>query len=394
MERIQSALLGFITGFFCITIMLSSASEEGSYEVKSNGEVLVNNFQSENNYFPLNPEMKLVEVIDGHVNLIVKKSSSYSVIQTPIPMSSYKSYFPNMTIIEGYIIDDPQIDYLNEPTVVSSINLGPLQKYTYQNPYPKQLPQILTTTDHGNPGVDDGQINMETIEIKQIRIAVDTSALEEKMGGSFDTAIDAVIESMLPPVVSLWENVLKVVNGIPSDENLILPSTNAAAQCGPVSIPTEHTSIGIVNADIVVYVDGILDCGGETTDDEPLSYGASCVYDSTTFRPLAGYLAVCLDKIKVTDGAVSGTVIQANQYVQAHELGHILGFDIDLFEYYFNFENKEMYGSTVKEVTCVNGTTLTLSMPKNLRAVTINGATFYEVVTTTIVNIAKNHFNV
>ena len=71
----------------------------------------------------------------------------------------------------------------------------------------------------------------------------------------------------------------------------------------------------------------------------------------------------------------------------------ILGFVIDLFQYYYNFDIDSSYGTTTKEVTCVNGSLQTLPVPNNLRQIQVNGATFYEIITHAVVNTAKNQFN-
>ena len=73
-------------------------------------------------------------------------------------------------------------------------------------------------------------------------------------------------------------------------------------------------------------------------------------------------------------------------------MGHILGFMVDLFEYYYNFDTGTIYGTLTKNVTCVDGTSQTLEVPRNLREIQVKGASFFELISHTVVNIAKNQF--
>ena len=104
---------------------------------------------------------------------------------------------------------------------------------------------------------------------------------------------------------------------------------------------------------------------------------------------------VCLDDIGEIqpNGALSAEDTQKNTYVQVHELTRILGFSMDLLEYYTDITTNETYGATEKEVTCTDGSVETLSLPNNVAPTKRDGITYYQITTHSLVQVARNHFN-
>ena len=94
------------------------------------------------------------------------------------------------------------------------------------------------------------------------------------------------------------------------------------------------------------------------------------------------------------DDLVSPSEAKVLSYVYGHEMGHIFGFLVDLFEFYVEPRKGVMWGAQEVEVTCTNGTTATVRLPNNLQPVTaFNNLTYYEVTTHHVKAIAQNYFN-
>ena len=107
-------------------------------------------------------------------------------------------------------------------------------------------------------------------------------------------------------------------------------------------------------------------------------------------------MVVCLDDIKeFPAGAIPDIQIQRNTYVHGHELGHIFGFLIELFEYYRESRYAKPWGARESLVTCADGSTEIVRVPNNLKQkkLAFNDAMYYEIITHAVVQIAKNHFD-
>ena len=106
---------------------------------------------------------------------------------------------------------------------------------------------------------------------------------------------------------------------------------------------------------------------------------------------ILGYLVVCSD---VVYPEITETEILQLIYVMAHELGHILGFLVELFEYYIEPRKGIPWGAREVEVTCTNGIQETVRLPNNLSPeVAWNGLTYYTMITHQVKYIGRSYFN-
>jgi len=75
-------------------------------------------------------------------------------------------------------------------------------------------------------------------------------------------------------------------------------------------------------------------------------------------------------------------------------VGKILGLSPVLFPFYRNPETSREYGTQLRTVTCVDGSVLTLDVPNILQqGYAMNGRRYYEVVSPTVLQVVRNHFN-
>ena len=195
-------------------------------------------------------------------------------------MISTLSYSPNITITGGYIIDDPQADYLNEPSVFpNNFRTKPIRKI--ENRKHQYFPVISSNRDDST-GKSDYNHEKNVQVFDNIRISLDTYSLENFVSSiDYTTQIDSVLNSMLPQAISLWEARLSVI--YPPEGNLILSEET----CGPANVTVEHRTNGIADTDLLIYVVGE-ECMS-TEENLIYAYGAPCQYDEY-YRPIAGKL--------------------------------------------------------------------------------------------------------
>ena len=213
-------------------------------------------------------------------------------------------------------------------------------------------------------------------------------------------ATEALTGDVLPAVSDIWANALSIVRAT-SD---ISPSSSYVAgdakKCGEADIPWQHVMNGVPNSDIVVYVtpngpqcyrDGGAPSG-------VLSYSTVCSFDQN-MRPIFANLVVCFNSIDVSFGEVSVTESLRLTASLTQEVGKLLGMSPSLYQFFRNVETGQPYGVTRKEVTCVDGSKQTLSMPNVLEATfdeddnRLTLAPYYEIVTPTVRQIVRNHFD-
>ena len=105
---------------------------------------------------------------------------------------------------------------------------------------------------------------------------------------------------------------------------------------------------------------------------------------------------VCLDDIEeFPAGVIPDKQIERNTYIHGHELGHIFGFLIELFEYYRDSRYANPWGAKEALVQCADGSSEIVRIPNNLKPnkLEFNDVIYYEVITHAVVQTAKNHFN-
>ena len=214
-------------------------------------------------------------------------------------------------------------------------------------------------------------------------------------------AAEALTGDILPAVTDIWANALSIVRSSPA----IFPLSNSGVSdekiCGEAVVPQQHLKNGVENSDIVIYVTpNGHQCytGDGDTPSDVLSYSTICSFDQN-MRPIAANIVVCFDSIDVSSGEVSVKESLRLTASLTVEVGKVLGMSSSLYPHYRNTETGQPFGATRKEVTCVDGSTQTLSMPNVLQAtVDVNDdrliqSPAYEIVTPTVRQVVRNHFD-
>ena len=267
----------------------------------------------------------------------------------------------------------------------------------------------------------------------KLRIRFLTEPLESQrnQSGEHDAAIETILNEVLPEVEALWTahlNVVPVQGSIPIDSNVCF-----GAYADANLIPTSTLNSGVNDADLVVIVSG---------SDELLFYGesyamcesgtlaaaTSCVLDQFD-RPIVGYINFCLDTIgsvrrldevqiqanpvpkvslpsalfdtkfekvqgEITDETTDDTIL-----IAAHEVGHVLGVDSDLFVFFRDPTTglpRTPRPFQLTEVTCVNGTDEYQYFPaeSTLKSeITSDGLFSYTIVTPRVATVTRNQFD-
>ena len=204
------------------------------------------------------------------------------------------------------------------------------------------------------------------------------------------TKIEAIISDILPSVAKVWSEALYV---IPVVGNMFVSSRIGAngRKCGEADIPEFYSTHGVPDTDtlILVTTDGPLCHDGQRGIS---SYATVCSFDQH-HRPVLGNLVICLDDIEVNDGVVSDEEILRQISSQTLEVGKILGLSPSLFQYYRNPATGRAWGSSLKTVTCVDGTKDTLDVPNILAQGFDGDDSYFEVVTPTVKQVVRNHFD-
>jgi len=216
-------------------------------------------------------------------------------------------------------------------------------------------------------------------------------------------AAEALTGDILPAVADIWSNALSVVRAASDISPSSSSSAGDAKKCGEADIPRHHLLNGVPNSDIVIYVTPngpqcYKDDGG--TPSGVLSYSSVCSFDQN-MRPIFANIVVCFDSIDTSDGEVSVTESLRLTASLTKEVGKVLGMSPSLYQYFRNVETGQPYGAKMQEVTCVDGSKQTLSMPKILEAFydadddnnLVSQNPHYEIVTPTVRQVVRNHFD-
>jgi len=216
-------------------------------------------------------------------------------------------------------------------------------------------------------------------------------------------AAEALTGDILPAVADIWSNALLVVRASSDISPSSSSSVGDAKKCGEADIPRHHLLNGVPNSDIVIYVTPngpqcYRDDGG--TPSGVLSYSSVCSFDQN-MRPIFANIVVCFDSIDTSDGEVSVTESLRLTASLTKEVGKLLGMSPSLYQYFRNVETGQPYGAKMQEVTCVDGSKQTLSMPKILEAFydadddnnLVSQNPHYEIVTPTVRQVVRNHFD-
>eukprot|EP00554_Chaetoceros_debilis_P014309 CAMPEP_0194124942 /NCGR_PEP_ID=MMETSP0150-20130528/59201_1 /TAXON_ID=122233 /ORGANISM="Chaetoceros debilis, Strain MM31A-1" /LENGTH=2931 /DNA_ID=CAMNT_0038818727 /DNA_START=94 /DNA_END=8886 /DNA_ORIENTATION=- len=220
-------------------------------------------------------------------------------------------------------------------------------------------------------------------EYQSLRIHVDTAFMDLIDDEQFQEEISVLINDILPRVKAQWEQILKVYRARG-------PIIVNDAQCPHSS--NEHVTNGIEDADLVLFmaanIDLICEEGGA------LAAARSCQADQYD-RPIVGSVVVCLNRLDVNDQKSKDKFYG----VLLHELTHVFGMRAIDFPYFHDPTTglpRTPRPFQSKTVTCVDGNMVRTVAPSDstLKAgFTKRGKLFYEVVTPTVRQVVRNHFD-
>jgi hypothetical protein len=136
-----------------------------------------------------------------------------------------------------------------------------------------------------------------------------------------------------------------------------------------------------------------------------VSGARSCDYDQYN-RPIGGWVDFCYEAFKINEsGQASPKVLKEMIATAIHEIGHVLGLASEDMAYFYDkttgLPRTPRPLKSNNSTVCVNGVKATdfdpdLLIPSEntLRFGTLNsGIPYYEVVTPTVRQVARNHFN-
>jgi hypothetical protein len=169
--------------------------------------------------------------------------------------------------------------------------------------------------------------NLKEEDWKPIRIHLDYSQIDNN--SNFKQAdIEALKEKIMPTTIKVFESIVKVKQ---FKEKLKLN----AEKCDDIQIPADKYKEGEgegVDADLVIFVK--IDDTNFFLDNHIEAAAIHCLQDSTTKRPVAGFIIFKPDLL-VKDSAAVDYII----WLAIHEITHIFVFNDALYE---DFIDKDM----------------------------------------------------
>ncbi|KAL3792182.1 hypothetical protein HJC23_009646 [Cyclotella cryptica] len=208
----------------------------------------------------------------------------------------------------------------------------------------------------------------------------------ELSGGQSDFVLSELLQTSFVASANSWSKALKVT----PVRDKIFPTVKT---CGGAFVPSSDREHGVDEADIVIYVSSDNSfCGGAAM------HSSVCDFDQF-MRPLVGNINICTNNVHNVNNipgrkyVENSTLIEYAGYVTT-ETGRILGASASLFRYYHNPETSTRYGTTLKSLTCVDGTQETMELPNIVvEDFDANGHQIYEIRTPRVTEIVGNHFN-
>ncbi len=219
---------------------------------------------------------------------------------------------------------------------------------------------------------------------QNLRVHFDTTYLDimdEK--DKYAAIVEVLKTEIIPKVRNRWANALKVFR---AQGNIVIQNHGC-----PYSQDSQKT-IGIPNADVVIFVAANFEsiCNSRMA----LAASRSCQADQYD-RSTVGAIILCLDKFDIKDDISK----DAYEKTLVHEMTHVLGMRAKDLPFFYNPATglpRTPRPLEKREVTCVDGNMVRLAPPSSntLKAgFTKRGKLFYEVVTPTVRQVARNHFN-
>jgi len=236
-------------------------------------------------------------------------------------------------------------------------------------------------------------------EFSNIRIVLNTDTLERQISESSIPNVEAkgqlLMQEILPAVVDKWSKALSVVPA----SNIFFPSETACKLDFPV--PDEWAKLGAADTDLVMFI-GAFDTFGDTVlcNQGTLASASGCNIDQLG-RPVVGFINVCLDALTVQDGGTApASDITKFIEIMVHEVGHALGVKSLFLNKFRNAVTGERFApanqlSQGESVMCVDGITrdnIVVPPTEVLQFKDAQPRGYYEVVTPTVRQVARNQF--
>lgn len=194
---------------------------------------------------------------------------------------------------------------------------------------------------------------LQSTSYEKIRIHFDYTGLEE--------ASDELEYSFINKVKEIMNSVLQsfslLVSLKPYSSKLIINECQGITFKIPDSVAVEG-----VAADLVLFVTV---ANTDETSSQTEAYAYSCVVDSSTGRPIAGVVALNINR--VTFSKVNS--FQYNYLLIMHEITHVLAFNRSLFKFFINPDtgSKKNLDETLREKVVINGVEKDLIVSYNVR---------------------------
>ena len=103
------------------------------------------------------------------------------------------------------------------------------------------------------------------------------------------------------------------------------PLTIKGDTCGGINVPLAHTTVGIENTDLIVYI-----TSENNTKEGYVAYASACYLES------GGLNQVIAGMVMVNMAQFSGNSFETQYMTLVHEITHLLGFSSGLFPYFHN----------------------------------------------------------
>ena len=305
---------------------------------------------------------------------IIEKSSplkdSWVTSAVPLNLPKYAIYQEG-TLTLGAGLDTPGVDHK------TLVNYGDGDNY-----------EPIRITFSTNNLLDNGSHHKPPIDNEERSRLVTAEHLE---------TIETLTGDIFPAISEIWAGALSVLRSV---DNTVFPLSNQD-KCGEANIPQHHLKNGVSNTDTLIYisVNGPL-CYSEERPQDIVSHATVCSFDQD-MRPISANIDVCLDNIDASFGEVSEVENLRLTSTLTIEVGKVLGLSPSLFQHFRSSETGQPFGSTEKEVTCVDGTERTLLVPNVLQSSSDlefdaddeNDSPYFQVTTPTVKQIIRNHFD-